>query len=167
MRGSSRALVGRDIRSAPMKRARKSLRNAARVIQETGAGAIKVEGARAAETIRICRAWDPGDGPYRPYPQMIQVMGGFKTQGRTREECPRSRPTRRQCRMPAPSPCARGMAEPLAARSPRRSHPDHRHRGPRHRATDRSSCSKTCSPQPEPAQIRQAYAAGNPTSPMP
>ena len=76
-------------RSAPMRRARRvAFRNAARVMKETDCGAIKLEGGkRMAETIRyLTRARHSGDGAYRPDAAIHQRLGGFKTQGRTRDQ---------------------------------------------------------------------------------
>ncbi|MGR3466444.1 MAG: 3-methyl-2-oxobutanoate hydroxymethyltransferase [Shimia sp.] len=61
-----------------------AFRNAARILKETGCGAVKLEGgARMAETIRFLVARGiPVMGHIGLTPQSSHVMGGFKTQGR-------------------------------------------------------------------------------------
>lgn len=65
-----------------------AFRNAARVIKETGCGAVKLEGgARMAETIRyLTERGIPVMAHIGLTPQSVNVMGGFKTQGRHRDE---------------------------------------------------------------------------------
>ena len=67
-----------------------AFRNAARVMKETRCGGIKLEGgARMAETIRyLTLRGIPVMGHIGMTPQMVQVFGGFKTQGRAMEEWP-------------------------------------------------------------------------------
>src|SRR6266436_4234056 len=89
MRGSKRALVTVDMPFGSYEESPAiAFRNAARVIQETGATAIKLEGgARMAETIRyLAQRGIPVIAHIGLTPQMIQVLGGFKTQGRTEAE---------------------------------------------------------------------------------
>jgi 3-methyl-2-oxobutanoate hydroxymethyltransferase len=89
VRGSSRALVVVDMpfgsyeESPPV-----AFRNAARVIKETGCGAIKLEGGRRiAETIAYLTSRGiPVMAHIGLTPQSVNVMGGFKTQGRRRSE---------------------------------------------------------------------------------
>lgn len=89
VRGSSRALVVVDMpfgsyeESPPV-----AFRNAARVIKETGCGAIKLEGGRRiAETIAyLTERGIPVMAHIGLTPQSVNVMGGFKTQGRRRSE---------------------------------------------------------------------------------
>ena len=59
-------------------------------MKETGCSAVKLEGgARTAATIRyLTLRGIPVMGHIGMTPQMVQVMGGFKTQGRTAEEWP-------------------------------------------------------------------------------
>lgn len=61
-----------------------AFRNAARVMKETGCGAVKLEGgARMAETIRfLTERGVPVMAHIGLTPQSSHVMGGFKTQGR-------------------------------------------------------------------------------------
>ncbi len=65
-----------------------AFRNAARVIKETGCGAVKLEGGvRMAETIRyLTERGIPTMAHIGLTPQSVNVMGGFKTQGRHRDE---------------------------------------------------------------------------------
>src|SRR5262245_47816790 len=67
-----------------------AFRNAARVMQETGSSAVKLEGGtRMSQTIRhLTQRGIPVMGHVGMTPQMVQVFGGFKTQGRTTEEWP-------------------------------------------------------------------------------
>jgi 3-methyl-2-oxobutanoate hydroxymethyltransferase len=89
VRGSSRALVVVDMpfgsyeESPPV-----AFRNAARIIKETGCGAIKLEGGRRiAETIAYLTSRGiPVMAHIGLTPQSVNVMGGFKTQGRRRSE---------------------------------------------------------------------------------
>jgi 3-methyl-2-oxobutanoate hydroxymethyltransferase len=85
MRGSKRALVVVDMPFGSYEASREqAFMNAARVLKETGCGAIKVEGgARMAETI----AFLAGRGvPVMAHvgltPQSINVIGSFRAQGR-------------------------------------------------------------------------------------
>ncbi|HEV8337513.1 MAG TPA: 3-methyl-2-oxobutanoate hydroxymethyltransferase [Candidatus Polarisedimenticolia bacterium] len=63
---------------------RESVRNAGRLIQEAGAGAVKVEGGRRrVSTIRAMREAEiPVMGHVGLTPQSVHDMGGFKVQGR-------------------------------------------------------------------------------------
>src|SRR5947209_280571 len=91
MRGSRRALVVLDMPFGSYEESPEiAFRNASRVIQETGCGAIKLEGgARMADTIRyLSQRGIPVMAHIGLTPQMIQVLGGFKTQGRTEPERP-------------------------------------------------------------------------------
>jgi 3-methyl-2-oxobutanoate hydroxymethyltransferase len=63
-----------------------ALRNAARLMQEGGAKAIKLEGAAVASTIeRMVASGIPVMGHLGLTPQSINVIGGHKIQGKTRE----------------------------------------------------------------------------------
>ena len=61
-----------------------AFRNAARILKETGCGAVKLEGgARMADTIRfLVQRGIPVMAHIGLTPQSSHVMGGFKTQGR-------------------------------------------------------------------------------------
>lgn len=64
-----------------------AVRNAARIIRETGADAVKIEGgeARADVVAALCAADIPVMGHVGLTPQAVLSMGGFKVQGRTPE----------------------------------------------------------------------------------
>src|SRR5258705_4589265 len=89
VRGSKHALVVVDMpfgsyeESPPM-----AFRNAARIMKETGCGAVKLEGGRRmAETITyLTERGVPVMGHIGVTRQSVNVMGGFKTQGRRQEE---------------------------------------------------------------------------------
>lgn len=89
MRGAKRALVVVDMPFGSYEESPSvAFRNAARVMKETDCGAIKLEGGRRmAETIRfLVERGIPVMAHIGLTPQSINVIGGFKTQGRTREE---------------------------------------------------------------------------------
>jgi 3-methyl-2-oxobutanoate hydroxymethyltransferase len=67
-----------------------ALRNAARFMQEAGAQAVKVEGAAVAPTVeRMVASGIPVMGHLGLTPQSINVFGGHKIQGKTREAAER------------------------------------------------------------------------------
>jgi 3-methyl-2-oxobutanoate hydroxymethyltransferase len=65
-----------------------AFRNAARIMKETGCGAVKMEGgSRMGETIHyLTERGIPVMAHIGLTPQSVHVMGGFKTQGRKRDE---------------------------------------------------------------------------------
>jgi 3-methyl-2-oxobutanoate hydroxymethyltransferase len=89
VRGSRRALVIVDMpfgsyeESPPV-----AFRNAVRIMKETGCGAVKLEGGRRmAETITyLVERGIPVMAHIGLTPQSVNVMGGFKTQGRHRNQ---------------------------------------------------------------------------------
>ncbi|MBI4234108.1 MAG: 3-methyl-2-oxobutanoate hydroxymethyltransferase [Chloroflexi bacterium] len=88
VRGSKRALVVGDMPFMSYHLdARQALQNAARFIQEGGAGAVKLEGGRrVAETVRrIVECGIPVMGHIGLTPQSIHQLGGYRVQGKTRE----------------------------------------------------------------------------------
>ncbi len=88
MRGSRRALVVVDMPFGSYEESREqAFRNAARILKETGCGAVKLEGGRRmAETIRfLAERGIPVMGHVGLTPQAIHVLGSFKSQGRTEE----------------------------------------------------------------------------------
>src|SRR3954467_12010644 len=88
MRGSKRALVVVDMPFGSYEEGREqAFRNAARVLKETGAGAIKMEGgAHMAETVAfLVRRGIPVMGHVGLTPQSVNTMGGFRVQGRSVE----------------------------------------------------------------------------------
>lgn len=88
MRGAKRALVVVDMPFGSYEESHaQAFRNAARVIKETECGAIKIEGGkRMADTIHfLTQRGIPVMAHIGLTPQFINVFGGFKTQGRTRD----------------------------------------------------------------------------------
>jgi len=85
MRGSKRALVVVDMPFGTYEASREqAFMNAARVLKETGCGAIKVEGGtRMAETIAfLVERGVPVMAHVSLTPQSINVIGSFRAQGR-------------------------------------------------------------------------------------
>ena len=120
MRGSARALVTVDMPFGSYEESPQvAFRNAARVIQETGATAIKLEGGtRMAETIHyLTQRGIPVMGHIGLTPQSVNVIGGFKTTGRTEAEWPALIADAKAVdEAGAFAVVLEGMAEPLAAR---------------------------------------------------
>ncbi|HQX84675.1 MAG TPA: 3-methyl-2-oxobutanoate hydroxymethyltransferase, partial [Aestuariivirga sp.] len=88
IRGAKRALVVVDMPFGSYEESHaQAFRNAARVVKETECGAIKVEGGkRMADTIHfLTQRGIPVMAHIGLTPQFINVFGGFKTQGRTRD----------------------------------------------------------------------------------
>ena len=89
MRGSKHALVVVDLPFGSYEESPSvAFRNAARVMKKTGCGAVKLEGGRRmAETITfLTERGIPVMGHIGLTPQSVNMMGGFKTQGRRQEE---------------------------------------------------------------------------------
>jgi 3-methyl-2-oxobutanoate hydroxymethyltransferase len=120
MRGSKRALVVVDLPFGTYEESPAvAFRNAARVLQETGATAVKLEGgARMAETIQyLTQRGVPVMAHIGLTPQMVHVKGGFRTVGRTEEEWPALLADAKAISdAGAFAVVLEGMAEPLAAR---------------------------------------------------
>ena len=120
MRGSSRALVTVDMPFGSYEESPQvAFRNAARVLKETGATAIKLEGGvRMAETVRyLSERGIPVMGHVGLTPQSVHVMGGFKTVGRIEADWPQViADAKAVADAGAFSMVLEGMAEPLAAR---------------------------------------------------
>jgi 3-methyl-2-oxobutanoate hydroxymethyltransferase len=118
MRGSKRALVVVDMPFGTYEESPSvAFRNAARVMQETGATAVKLEGgSRMGETIHyLTDRGIPVMAHIGLTPQMVHVMGGFKTQGRTEDQWPRlEADARAVADAGAFSLVLEGMAEPIA-----------------------------------------------------
>ncbi len=96
-----------------------AFRNAARIMKETGCGAVKLEGgARMAETIRfLTERGIPVMAHIGLTPQSSHVMGGFKTQGRDEDSWPQHEADAKAVtEAGAFSIVLEGMVEPLAAR---------------------------------------------------
>jgi 3-methyl-2-oxobutanoate hydroxymethyltransferase len=89
MRGSARALVVVDLPfGAYQESPQQAFRTAARIMVETGCAAVKLEGgAEMAETVRfLTRRGVPVMGHIGLMPQSVHAAGGFKVQGRGREQ---------------------------------------------------------------------------------
>jgi len=120
MRGSRRALVTVDLPFGTYEESPAvAFRNAARVLQETGATAVKLEGGtRMAETIRyLSERGIPVMAHIGLTPQTVNIKGGFRTVGRTEEEWPAlEADARAVSEAGAFAVVLEGMAEPLAAK---------------------------------------------------
>ena len=89
MRGADRAMVVVDMPFMTYQtNAEEAFRNAGRVMKETGAGAVKLEGGeRSADAARMMtRAGIPVMGHLGLTPQSIHQFGGYKPRGATPEE---------------------------------------------------------------------------------
>jgi 3-methyl-2-oxobutanoate hydroxymethyltransferase len=86
-RGVSRALVVGDMPFMSYSVSpEETLRNAGRFLQEGGARAVKMEGVAVAPTVeKVVAAGIPVMGHLGLTPQSINVIGGHKIQGKTRE----------------------------------------------------------------------------------
>ena len=149
MRGSKRALVVVDMPFGSYEASKEqAFMSAARVMKETGCGAIKLEGGRRmAETIAfLVERGVPVMGHVGLTPQSINTLGSFRAQGRDEADWGRSRPTPGRWRRPARSRGDRGggrAAGPPDHGGGRRFPPSAS--GPARPATARSWCSRTCS----------------------
>jgi 3-methyl-2-oxobutanoate hydroxymethyltransferase len=89
VRGSRHALIVVDLPFGAYEESpQQAFRNAARVMKETGCGAVKLEGGkRMAETIRfLAERGIPVMAHIGLTPQLVHAFGGFKSQGRRREQ---------------------------------------------------------------------------------
>lgn len=120
MRGTQRALVVVDMPFGTYEESPEiAFRNAARIMKETGCGAIKLEGgARMADTIRfLVDRGIPVMAHIGLTPQSSNVLGGFKTQGRDEDTWPfHENDARAVTEAGAFAVVLEGMVEPLAAR---------------------------------------------------
>ena len=85
MRGSARAMVVVDMPFASYQQSKEqAFANAARILAETGAQAVKLEGgAEMAETVKfLTERGVPVMGHVGLTPQHVQQFGGFRVQGR-------------------------------------------------------------------------------------
>ncbi|PKP77477.1 MAG: 3-methyl-2-oxobutanoate hydroxymethyltransferase [Alphaproteobacteria bacterium HGW-Alphaproteobacteria-3] len=120
VRGTERALVVVDMPFGSYEESPEvAFRNAVRVIKETGCTAVKMEGgARLAPTIRyLVDRGIPVMAHIGLTPQSVQVMGGFKAQGRDESEWAAiEADARAVAESGAFAVVVEGVAEPLAAR---------------------------------------------------
>ncbi len=88
-RGAKKALVVIDMPFGTYEESKEqAFRNAARIISETGAGAVKVEGGiEMAETVEfLVKRGVPVMGHVGLMPQSVHTAGGYAAQGRTLDE---------------------------------------------------------------------------------
>jgi 3-methyl-2-oxobutanoate hydroxymethyltransferase len=120
MRGAASACVVVDMPFGSYQETpEQAYRNAARVLAETGCAAVKLEGGRemAATVAFLCERGIPVLGHVGLMPQSVNSLGGFRTQGRTAEECDRIRVDARAIAgAGAFAIVVEGVVEPLAAR---------------------------------------------------
>jgi 3-methyl-2-oxobutanoate hydroxymethyltransferase len=120
VRGTQRALVVVDMPFGTYEESPQiAFRNAARIMQETNCGAVKLEGgARMADTIRfLVERGIPVMAHIGLTPQSTNTMGGFKTQGREEDSWPQHEADAKAvAEAGAFAVVLEGMVEPLAAR---------------------------------------------------
>src|SRR6266576_669482 len=119
MRGSRHALVVVDLPFGSYEVSKEqAFTTAARVLKETGCGAIKLEGGqRMAETIRfLAERGVPVMAHVGLTPQSVNALGGFRAQGRDRADwAPIEADARAVADAGAFSVVVEAVAEPLAA----------------------------------------------------
>jgi 3-methyl-2-oxobutanoate hydroxymethyltransferase len=119
MRGSKHALVVVDLPFGSYEVSKEqAFMAAARVLKETGCGAIKLEGGqRMAETIRfLAERGVPVMAHVGLTPQSVNALGGFRAQGRDRGDwAPIEADARAVAEAGAFSVVIEAVAEPLAA----------------------------------------------------
>jgi 3-methyl-2-oxobutanoate hydroxymethyltransferase len=120
MRGSRHALIVVDMPFGSYEESPQvAFRSAARVMQETGCTAVKMEGGqRLAETVRyLTERGIPVIGHIGLTPQAVNVTGGFRARGRTEAEWPAIEADAKAIAgAGAFAIVLEGMAEPLAAK---------------------------------------------------
>jgi 3-methyl-2-oxobutanoate hydroxymethyltransferase len=120
MRGSSRALVVVDMPFGSYEASREqAFGSAARIMKETGCGAIKLEGGRRmADTIAfLVERGIPVMAHVGLTPQSVNALGGFRTQGRDPSEWgPIEEDARVVAEAGAFAVVLEAIAEPLAAK---------------------------------------------------
>jgi 3-methyl-2-oxobutanoate hydroxymethyltransferase len=120
MRGSSQALVVVDMPFGSYEESpEQAFRNAARILKETGCGAVKLEGGRRmADTIHfLTERGVPVMGHVGLTPQSVMALGSFKAQGRDEKDWePIERDADAVSEAGAFAVVLEAVAEPLAAR---------------------------------------------------
>ena len=120
VRGTARALVVVDMPFGSYEESPQiAFRNAARILKETGCGAVKLEGgARMAETVHfLVERGIPVMGHIGLTPQSSLTMGGFRTQGRDEATWPlHEADAAALAEAGVFAMVLEGMVEPLAAR---------------------------------------------------
>jgi len=119
MRGAKKALVVIDMPFGSYEESKEqAFRNAARVLSETGAGAVKLEGGKEmAETVEfLVKRGVPVLGHVGLMPQSVNVYGGYGAHGRVKEEWqPILDDAKAIADAGAFATVLEGVAEPLAA----------------------------------------------------
>lgn len=120
VRGTQKALIVVDMPFGTYEESPNvAFRNAARIMKETGCGAVKLEGGeRMAETIRfLTQRGIPVMAHTGLTPQSSHVLGGFKTQGRNEDSWPaHEADAQAVADAGAFTVVLEGMVEPLAAK---------------------------------------------------
>ncbi len=120
VRGTQRALIVVDMPFGTYEESpNMAFRNAAKIMKETGCGAVKLEGgARMAETIHfLVERGIPVMAHTGLTPQSSHVMGGFKTQGRDEDTwTAHENDAKAVSEAGAFAVVLEGMVEPLAAK---------------------------------------------------
>ncbi len=118
VRGTKRALIVVDMPFGTYEESPKvAFRNAAKILKETGCGAVKLEGGkRMAETVHfLVERGVPVMGHVGLTPQASLTMGGFKTQGKQEDTWPiHIEDTKAIAEAGAFSIVVEGVVEPLA-----------------------------------------------------
>ena len=167
MRGSKRALVVVDMPFGSYEASKEqAFMNAARVLKETGCGAIKVEGGRRmAETIAfLVERGVPVMAHVGLTPQAINVLGSFRAQGREETDWARiEQDTLAVAEAGAFSVVIEAVAEPLGAQAHRGgAHSNHRHRRERRLRRADPGAGGHARPVAAGAEIRQALRRSRP-----
>ncbi|WP_377508527.1 3-methyl-2-oxobutanoate hydroxymethyltransferase [Octadecabacter sp. R77987] len=120
VRGTKKALIVVDMPFGTYEESPNiAFRNAAKIMKETGCGAVKLEGgSRMAETIHfLVQRGIPVMAHTGLTPQSSHVMGGFKTQGRNEDTwAAHEDDARAVAKAGAFAVVLEGMVEPLAAK---------------------------------------------------
>ena len=161
MRGSKRALVVVDMPFGSYEASKEqAFASAARVLKETGCGAIKLEGGRRmAETIAfLVERGVPVMGHVGLTPQAINTIGSFRAQGRDESDwAPIEADARAVADAGAFAVVLEAIAEPLGRRITGAGRdPDHRHRRQRRLRRPGPGAGGHARPVAAGAEIRQA-----------
>ncbi len=161
MRGSKRALVTVDLPFGSYEASKEqAFASAARVLKETGCGAIKIEGGRRmAETIAfLVERGVPVMAHVGLTPQAINTIGSFRAQGRDESDwAPIEADARAVSDAGAFSVVLEAIAEPLGRRiTGANPDPDHRHRRQRRLRRPSAGARGHARPVAAGAEIRQA-----------
>ena len=169
-RGARRALVFVDLPFLTYQVSiEEAIRNAGRVLQESGAHGVKLEGGRPmAETVRaLVDRGIPVIGHLGLTPQSVHALGGYRVQGREPRAAERLLADARRSRRPGPAPsCSSCCPAALATRITRGAHDPHdRHRrrgrlrrpgaGAARHARDSTRCSTPSSSSATPSWARR------------